>query len=373
MTEQKVRFGLVGYGLFGAHHAAAIANTPGAELAAVAVKSEASRKKAREAFPHTQITADYHELLRREDIDVVDVVVPNALHCEIGRAVLEAGKHLLLEKPMAVDLAGCDELLALAQQRQRLLAINHELRLSSLWGGVKQLIDKGMIGRPQHALIELARFPYRTGAEGWRYDAQRVGNWILEEPIHFFDLARWYLAAAGEPFSVYARANGRHPQQPELRDNFSAIVNFPGQAYAVISQTLSAFEHHVAAKIAGSEGTISAHWSAADARSPHPRFGLRYGLGDDVSEMSFTRPTGELLELADQIDAMVRAVRDGAPIPCSGVDGRWSTLLCLAAEQSVTSGKLVRLDTFARGSARGSSTGATVEQTPVATSAQFEE
>jgi myo-inositol 2-dehydrogenase/D-chiro-inositol 1-dehydrogenase len=351
MTEKSVRFALVGYGLFGAHHAAAIAGNPGAELTAIAVKSEASRKRAREAFPHVQIAADYRELLARKDVDVVDVVVPNALHREVGAAVLQAGKHLLLEKPMAVELAGCDELLALARQHKRLLAINHELRLSSLWGGVKQLIDKGVIGRPQHALIELSRFPYRTGAEGWRYDVARVGNWILEEPIHFFDLARWYLSSAGEPFSVYARANGRHTAHPELRDNFSAIVNFPGQVYAVISQTLSAFEHHVTAKIAGAEGTIWARWSAADARSPHPTFALRYGLGEDVSEVAFTRPTGELLELADQIDAVVRAVRDGAAIPCRGEDGRWSTLLCLAADQSVVSGKVVRLDTFARTSA----------------------
>lgn len=352
MTERKVRFGLVGYGLFGAHHAEAIAKTDGAELAAVAVKSEASQKKAREAFPHVHVTADYRELVRREDVDVVNVVVPNALHREVGRAALEAGKHLLLEKPMAIDLAACDDLLAAARKRKRLLSVNHELRLSSLWGGIKQLIDKGTVGRAQYALIELSRFPYRTGAEGWRYDTARVGSWILEEPIHFFDLARWYLSAAGEPFSVYARANGRHAGQPELRDNFSAIINFPHHAYAVVSQTLSAFEHHVTVKVVGTEGTIWAHWSAPDARSPHPSFGLRYGLGEDISEVAFTRPTGELLELADQIDAMVRAVRDGVPPPCTGEDGRWSTLLCLAAEQSVVSGKIVRLDTFARTAAR---------------------
>jgi myo-inositol 2-dehydrogenase/D-chiro-inositol 1-dehydrogenase len=352
MSEKKVRFGLVGFGLFGMHHAHAIANNPGAELVAIAAKSDESQSKAREMFPEASVCGDYRELAERDDLDVVDVVVPNSLHREVGRAVLQAGKHLLLEKPMATDLAGCDELIQLASQRDRLLAVNHELRLSSLWGGVKQIIDKGMIGRPQHVLIELSRFPYRTGSEDWRYDAARVGNWILEEPIHFFDLARWFLTCEGEPFSVYARANSRQVGHPELRDNFSAIVNFPKHTYAVISQTLSAFEHHVTTKVAGTEGTIWAHWSAPDARSDHADFSLRYGLGDDISEMAFTRPTGELLELADQIDAMVRSVRDGVAPACTGEDGRWSTLLCLAAEQSVVSGKVVRLDTFARG-ARG--------------------
>ena len=174
----------------------------------------------------------------------------------------------------------------------------------------------------------------------------RVGNWILEEPIHFFDLARWYLSDAGDPVSVYARANSRHADKPKLRDNFSAVVNYAGGAYAVISQTLAAFEHHVTAKIAGTQGTVWARWSAADARSDRPTFALRYGLGDEIHEVSLDRSTGELLELADQITMMVRCVREGhAPI-CTGEDGLWSTLLCLAAQRAVEAGNIVALETF---------------------------
>lgn len=346
MPDETVNFGLLGYGLFGKHHANAISNTEGARLTAIAVKSPASQQAARDDHPQADICGDWRELIARDDVDMVDVVVPNRMHYEVTKAALEAGKHVLLEKPMAVELAHCDELVSLAAKKQRVLAVNHELRLSSLWAGVKRLIDEGAIGRPLHALIELSRFPYRQGAEGWRYDADRVGSWILEEPIHFFDLARWYLSAAGEPQSVYARGNSRDPSRPKLFDNFSAIVNFPGGAYAVVSQTLAAFEHHASAKITGSDGTIWAHWSAADARSERPTFGLRYGLGEDIREVKFDKSTGELLELADQIAAMVRSVRHGDAPPCSSVDGRHSTLLCLAAEQSVESGAPVDLGSF---------------------------
>lgn len=83
---------------------------------------------------------------------------------------------------------------------------------------------------------EVPRRPYRTGADGWPYGICRVGSWVLEEPIHFFDLARWYLAAVGEPLTVYATAKARQADHPELRDDFGAIVTFPGEAYAVISQ-----------------------------------------------------------------------------------------------------------------------------------------
>ncbi len=338
-----VRFGLVGYGLFGAHHARVIESTPGAQLVAIAAKSDRSRLVARQTHAQATIFEDYAALVQSDEVDVVDIVAPNALHYEMARAALLEGKHVLLEKPMALEVRHCDELIALADARQRVLAVNHELRLSSLWGGAKALIDKGAIGEPLYALIELARFPYRRGSEGWRYDMAQVGNWILEEPIHFFDLARWYMSSRGEPTSLYARANGRRVAQPALQDNFSAMVNFPGEAYAVVSQTLAAFGHHVTAKIAGAEGLIWAWWSAADARSDKPQFGLRWGLGETVQELHFDKPTGELLELADQIAAMVRAVRDGAALPCTGHDGRWSTRLCLAAQQSVETGSSVAL------------------------------
>lgn len=341
MTTKTVRFGLVGYGLFGKHHAQAIAACDGATLAAIAVKSISSRQLAGQAHPDAEILKDYAELLRLDDIDVVDVVVPNDMHYPIAVAALQAGKHLLLEKPMALKTSHCDELISLAAANDRMIAVNHELRLSPLWGGVRRLIDDGKIGRPQHVLIELSRFPYRQGAEGWRYDIGRVGSWILEEPIHFFDLARWYLAASGEPASIYARANSRHPDHPELRDNFTAILSHADGAYAVVSQTLAAFGHHVTGKIAGTEGTIWVHWSAGDARSDSCTFGLRYGLGDQVREVPFEKPTGELLELADQIAAVTRSVREGTPPPCTGNDGRWSAKLCLAAQRSVDTGQVV--------------------------------
>jgi len=339
----RVRFGLIGYGLFGAHHARAIERCAAAELVAIAVPSAASRQRAIADHPAVIVLEDYRQLLERSDIDVVSIVAPNQLHSQLARDSFMAGKHVLLEKPMALSVSACEELNAVARQQHRMLAVGHELRLSSLWGGVKELIEAGEIGRPLHVLIELSRFPYRQGSQGWRYDLSRVGSWILEEPIHFFDLARWYLAAAGEPTAIYAAGNSRQPEHPELRDNFSAIVHFPGGAYAVISQTLAAFGHHQTAKVTGTEGTIWAWWSAADARSERSQYGLRYGLGADVTEVTLDRPAGELLELADEIAAVARCVQTGDQPPCTGEDGCWSTRLCLAAEVSLAYGQVVRL------------------------------
>jgi myo-inositol 2-dehydrogenase/D-chiro-inositol 1-dehydrogenase len=341
-----LRFGLIGYGAWGSHHAQAIAKAPGAELVGIAARSAASQNAAQAAFPGATVYADYVQLLNRDDLDAVVVVLPSHLHFPVGSAVLEAGKHLLLEKPMALSVEHCDALVDLAHKQGKLLAIGHELRLSSLWGKVKELVDAGAVGQPQYVLVELSRRPYRLGSEGWRFDIQRVGNWILEEPIHFFDLARWYLGGLGAPLSLYARANSRQPGHPELQDNFSAVVNFPQGAYAVIAQTLSAFEHHQTVKLTGTKGALWASWSGAMDRTRHPTFWLKQFDGDRLTEIPFDKPTGEVFELEDQAAMLVRAIREGGPLACTGNDGRWSVALCLAAQRSVDTGQVVELSGF---------------------------
>ncbi len=345
---KKVRFGLVGYGLFGAHHARAIMNSQNAELIAIAAKSQASQQAARSQCPSAEVYSNYRELVQRGDIEVVDIVVPNHLHSEVALMALNAGCNVLLEKPMATSIEQCNAIMSAVNASGKLLAINHELRLSTLWKGVKGLIDQGVIGHPQHALVELSRFPYRLGSDGWRWDITRVGNWILEEPIHFFDLARWYLSPCGNPISVYARANSRHPDCPELRDNFSAVVNFADGGYAVVSQTLAAFEHHVAAKVTGTLGTIWAQWSAPDARSDKPAFSLRYGLANAIHTAENLLPAGELVELAEQIETVARCVQNQSAPPCTANDGYWSAAMCLAAQNSVESNSIISLNEFTR-------------------------
>jgi len=346
MSDENVRAGLVGFGAWGQHHANAIKVTEGVDLVAIAARSDASTTAAKEAYPSADVYSDFNELIARDDLDFVDVVVPSHLHHAVATAVLGSGKHLLLEKPMGVSLDECDDMIRLANDKKCLFAVGHELRLSSMWGKAKSMIDEGFIGDPLYALVELSRNPYRQGADGWRYDIDRVGSWILEEPIHFFDLARWYLEAAGQPESLYATANSRQPEHPELHDNFSAVMHFTGGAYAVVSQTLAAFEHHQTIKVTGTEGALWASWSGAMDRTRHPTFSLRAFNGGEVVNVPIDKPTGELFELEDQIARMVDAIRNDVPLHCSGEDGRWSVAMCLAAEASVKAGAKVSMSDY---------------------------
>ena len=341
---QTVRCGLIGYGAWGRHHARAVTSCADAALVAIAARSEQSAAAARTDHPRAKVYADYRDMLAGEELDLCSVAVPSDLHFPVAKDVLESGRHLLLEKPMALTLDDCAALVDLARKRGRVLAVGHELRMSSLWGKVKQLVDGGAVGEPLYAMIELWRRPYRLGSGGWRYDLSRVGDWILEEPIHFFDLARWYFSAAGEPASVYAAANGKRPDRPDLHDNFSAILHFPGGRHAVISQTLSAWEHHQTAKVTGTAGAIWASWSGAMDRTFEPTFWLKMQRGDGpVEHVPVPKASGEVYELVDEVAAVVRAVRDGTPVPCTGEDGWWSAAMCIKAAESIRTGGPIAL------------------------------
>lgn len=349
MSKAPVRFGLVGFGAWGRFHAQSIAGNAGARLAAITVPSEASRAEAARLHPGTSIFTDHRAMLAAGGLDIVDVVTPSHTHLAVATDAMAAGCDVLLEKPMALTIADCQEIVRCARRQGRRLAVGHELRLSSQWGEIRRIIDRGVIGDPQYVLVELSRKPYRLGASGWRYDPARVGSWVLEEPIHFFDLARWYLESAGRPVELHAFGNSRDAARPGLYDNFSAVFRYANGAYAVVSQTLAAFEHHQTVKVSGTRGALWAGWSGALDRTLEPTFFLKVFDGQTLENVALARHSGEVFELREQIDRCVRMVRGEAPPAATGEDGVWSAGLCLLAEESIRQGRPLPVPDLAGG------------------------
>lgn len=330
-----VRFALAGFGDWGRLHAQSIAGNPEAQLVAITAPSETSRAEARALYPDAQIYADAQEMIAKVEFDILDIVTPSHTHRDIALAAMSRGRHVLLEKPMAITLDDCKAIVAAAKQHGVHLAVGHELRLSSQWGEIKKIIDRGTIGEPQYVLVELLRKPYRLGAGGWRYDQSRVGSWVLEEPIHFFDLARWYLEGSGDPVELYAYGNSRDPQRPDLFDNFSAMFKYPNGSYAVVSQTLAAFEHHQTVKVSGTKGSLWAGWSGALDRTLEPSYFLKVFDGENLEEVKIEKHSGEVFELREEIAQCIEMVRTGKAPIATGMDGLWSAGLCLVAEESI--------------------------------------
>lgn len=330
-----VNFALAGFGSWGKLHAKSIHENPEARLVAVAAPSEASRAEAARLYPQAQIFAEAGEMIARAAFDIIDIVTPSHTHHTIALAAMRKARHVLLEKPMAITLDDCKAIVAGAEQHGVHLAVGHELRLSSQWGEIRRIIQRGTIGEPQYVLVELLRKPYRPGAGGWRYDPSRVGSWVLEEPIHFFDLARWYLESSGDPVELYACGNSRDPRRPQLFDNFSTMFKYPNGSYAVVSQTLAAFEHHQTVKVSGTKGAIWAGWSGALDRTADPVCFLKVFDGERLVEQPIAKASGEVFELREEIAQCIRMVRGESHTLAIGRDGLWSAGLCLVAEESI--------------------------------------
>lgn len=343
-----MRFGLIGYGLWGKHHAEAIMKAPGAELAAIACNSEETAHAARTRFPNIAVMTGYDDLLADRSIEAVDIVVPNHQHEEVGVAALKAGKHVLLEKPMALSVEACDRLIDAAKNSGKVLTIGHEFRLSTQWGKLKELVVGGTIGTPLYANVSLFRFPYRQGSGGWRYDRSKVGSWILEEPVHFFDSIMWYFEEIGDPDRIMAFGNGRPApgvkgNESAMAHNFSSVIRWPGGAYAVITQSLAGFEHHHIMELVGTDGSIRTWWSGAEDRTREPTFEIKVQSTGETRPVKLeAEPSGELFELDMELRLAIDAFIAGKPI-VSGEEARKRILICLAAERALAEGREILL------------------------------
>ena len=339
MTNTTTRVALAGFGAWGQMHARAIEAIEDAGIVSVFCHSERSAAAAAEIVPDARRFDDYEAMLAAGGFDAVNITVPNNVHAAFAVAALEAGAEVFLEKPIGVSLAECDRVIAAATAAGRRVAVNHELRVSHQWRGVREIVAAGDIGRVRYQKFSLFRHKFRQGSGGWRYDPARVGSWVLEELVHFFDLVMWYAAENGPPARVTAYGNGA---RDDLVDNFCTVLEWRDGSIAVLSQCLSGFEHHTALEIGGTDGGVRTWWSGAQDRTMHPEFELKVQRGEaDVETVAVPR-SGEVFELEENLRAAYAGFREGRSI-LTPQETRIAVEVCLAAEQSHREGVPVEL------------------------------
>ncbi|MFN2321647.1 MAG: Gfo/Idh/MocA family protein [Trueperaceae bacterium] len=338
MTE-PLRVGLIGAGRWADVHRGTF-HRAGATLVAVATGSEAGAARVRADWC-VPATTDLDALLAM-DVEAVIVASPNDLHAAQARRALAAGKHVLVEKPMALTLADADALVADARASARVVAVGHAMRVFQLFERVKRLLDAGRVGEPLHLGLDLWRRPHSAGAGGWKTDPTRLGSSILEEPVHYLDLARWYL---GDPTEVLAWSSSR-PGRAALHENLDVRLRFApaldgGDRWARVARSIAAAGHRIDLTLVGTDASLRGHWAGAMDRDPEPevRLVLHHAGGDEVQDVPSA--TGHAHDLVRQTRAFVRAVQEGTPVPATAEDGRAAVALCLAVEASLASGAAV--------------------------------
>ena len=337
-----MRIGLVGYGGWGRVHASVIGRVAGLSLGGVVAGDDDSARQAARDLPGVSVHRSLDALLADRAIDLVDIVSPNHLHADTAVKAFDAGKHVLLEKPMATTLADAERVVAAAERSGRYCDSVLQLRASRQWAKVRSLIEEGALGRMRAANFTLFRRPFRGGAGDWRFASSEVGSWILEEPIHYIDLLLWYFRERGLPVEVSA-SGVASPRGPGMFDAFTATMTFADGSYAVFSQCLAGFEHSLVLELAGDQGAIRTWWAGAMDRTETPDFELKLRrAGAEAAETVAVEKSGEVFELEEQLRRLLVEAPSGSPL-VSAREALPSLKVCLEIERALVEKRTIPL------------------------------
>ena len=339
MSKTQSRIALAGFGAWGQMHAKALGVIDGAEIVSIYCHGENSTKAAKDLLPHARRFDDYEAMLMAGGFDVVDVTAPNHVHSRFACMALDAGANVFLEKPLGCSLEQCDDVISAAARTGGLVAVNHELRVSHQWKAVRDTVAAGDLGPVRYQHLSLFRNKFRQGSGGWRYDPEKVGSWVLEELVHFFDLVLWYAAENGRPARVRTVGNGG---ENGLVRNFSATLEWLDGSAAVLSQCLLGFEHHTLLEVAGEDGAVRTWWAGAMDRTLHPDFLLKVQRSGGQPQTVDIPQSGEVFELEENLRRALEGFRNGKSV-FSPQEARLAVEICLAADEAHRTGRPVEL------------------------------
>jgi len=185
LSQANIRVGLLAYGAIGDEHNLAIKATPGLTLSAVCDTNPERLKVALEISPDAKTFTDAEVMIASGEIDLVVISTPPNSHYLWAKKALNANLHVVLEKPMALTTGECDELIALAKTKDKLLVVYQNRRYDKDFVTIKELINKGAIGDVFH--IETFVGGYSKPCSYWHSDVAVSGGAIFDWGSHFLD------------------------------------------------------------------------------------------------------------------------------------------------------------------------------------------
>lgn len=193
--QETLGLGLIGCGAFGLFCMDAYSQMDGITPVAVCdVREEVARDFARDLG--VEAHGDPQSFMAREDVDLVHIATPPSTHYELVLSAVRAGKHVLCEKPLAMNIAQADEMLAAAREADRIAPVNFVLRYNMVTRAVKRIIDTGVIGQVLRAQLTNCASDSNLHPDHWFWDREASGGIFIEHGVHFFDLYREWLGPA---------------------------------------------------------------------------------------------------------------------------------------------------------------------------------
>jgi predicted dehydrogenase len=328
----KLRVGVIGVGTFGSLHAQVYRQAEGCELVAVSDVNEGRLDKVSDQLG-VDGYADYRELLARDDIDAVSICTTDELHVEPALAAAAAGKHMLIEKPLALTPADCDTIIEAASQAGVKLMVGHILRFDPRYYTAHERIAQGQIGE----LIHLYTRRNNTYASAHRLAAHTSVLFFLG--IHDIDFVNWCVGTI--PERVVAQAV--HKVLADTPDAVLALLQFADGPIASLEASWVLPQSHPRGLDArfdavGKAGALYVDGSGGSVLLAHERveqpalwyvpelFGERAGI------------------LRDEIVHFVRCVRDDRQPIVGGQEGKAAVRVACAIQESYQTGRPVEIE-----------------------------
>lgn len=344
MTK-PLRFALVGCGVIGRAHIDAIENTEGAQLIALCdVAAGTDALKAVSQQHGVALFADLRTMLAAERVDVVDICTPSGDHHGQACLAMNSGCHVIVEKPMAMNVALIDDMVRVRDRTGVKLAVVSQHRFDPAYRHVRELIEAGSFGRLAVGLCEVPwwRSAGYYQSSSWRGTAEFDGGVLMNQAIHSIDLLQWLMGPV-DSVSGYA---GTLAHDIETEDTAVATMRFASGALGVLSATTCAFpgratrlevlgdrgsaiieEDRLRALHVAGDGEAAGDYGASARAAP----GLPLETASDV--------VGHRAQIAD----MVRAIRDDDTPFVDGTAGRVPVQIIEAILESSRTGREVRL------------------------------
>ena len=340
-TKAPIRCAVIGYGpnhIFGRAHGRWIDATPGLEWVAVCDTNPERLSSATDEFPHLKTCADLSEMLETAEIDMVSIVTPHHTHAPIALACIRAGKHVVVDKAMCLNVAEATEMIEAARKMGVMLAVFHARRHDGNYRAILETVRGGAIGDVFH--VELTAGAYRKPEDWWYNKKALGGGGFYYWGPHAID---WVLNLVGDRVEgvtgFYHKLVWDHV---DIEDQSRAIMRFHNGTVADVTWSHIAAADKPLWRILGTKGAI------VDSG-----IGGNKGYQDEIAGPSggsfqlVTIRDGERGEqpvpyldsdwLTYYVDVANHLLR-GGPVPVTGEDGRRTIAVFEAAEKSSQSG-----------------------------------
>lgn len=297
----------------------------------------------------------FEELLSDDEVELISLCTPDYLHARQASEVLHSGRHLLLEKPIALTMGrGKSLVLAAAEAGRRGVrsGVGYEFRLNPAILKAKSLIDSGAVGVVHACSVHHYRRPFRRDKwNRWIQERSKSGGLIVEETSHWFDLARYL--SGGEIATVHAVATDKIHPDFDYEDIAFINATFADGGILQISHALTGFDFSLVLTVHGTAGTIRCAFKETPASRLDAgqtgyiavvAWGPLDGTPDQGGVVTFGEEAGEPATIREHVKAFAACVAEGRPAPCTLSDGLAALEASLAAGVAAHRNAVVNLD-----------------------------